>query len=60
MNKRIDEIRVPSIRFPSVYHDPSKLGFSTELNSLKYVNSITCVQAKIFIYFFLILNILLF
>lgn len=48
MVKRVEEVRVPSVRFPSVYHDPSKLGFSPEFGSVKYINSIACVQVKIF------------
>uniref|UniRef100_F1KQL4 Hyccin n=1 Tax=Ascaris suum TaxID=6253 RepID=F1KQL4_ASCSU len=30
-SKKVEEIRIPSVRYPSVYHDPKKLTSTTEL-----------------------------
>ncbi|GMT14467.1 hypothetical protein PFISCL1PPCAC_5764, partial [Pristionchus fissidentatus] len=39
--KKIEEVRIPSIRFPSIYHDPSKLNTVPEITTLKTGNSPT-------------------
>ncbi|GMR36418.1 hypothetical protein PMAYCL1PPCAC_06613, partial [Pristionchus mayeri] len=44
--KKIEEIRIPSIRFPSIYHDPSKLNTVPEITTLKPGNSPT-VQSTV-------------
>ncbi|GMS84176.1 hypothetical protein PENTCL1PPCAC_6351 [Pristionchus entomophagus] len=44
--KKIEEVRIPSIRFPSIYHDPSKLNTVPEITTLKAGNSPT-VQSTV-------------
>src|SRR5690242_6477326 len=39
MNKRIEEIRIPSVRYPSIYHDPSRLQVYPDVTQLKYGGS---------------------
>lgn len=50
-NKRVDQVRIPSIRFPSVYHDPSKLNtfpdipeFGQNSNSAILVSASLCFR----------------
>uniref|UniRef100_A0A7E4VQ87 PH domain-containing protein n=1 Tax=Panagrellus redivivus TaxID=6233 RepID=A0A7E4VQ87_PANRE len=35
MNKKVEEVRIPSVRYPSVYHDPSKLNPYQEISTLR-------------------------
>ncbi|EJW79502.1 hypothetical protein WUBG_09590 [Wuchereria bancrofti] len=31
VTKKVEEVRIPSIRFPSVYHDPKKLNLASDI-----------------------------
>uniref|UniRef100_A0A915D167 Uncharacterized protein n=1 Tax=Ditylenchus dipsaci TaxID=166011 RepID=A0A915D167_9BILA len=45
MAKKVEEIRIPSVRYPSIYHDPAKLNaLPPEVVQLKFNNSKACVQ----------------
>ena len=47
MAKRVDTFRIPSTRFPSVYHDPVKLNMAPSLpptGNTRDVNSVTLVR----------------
>ncbi|KAK6054182.1 hypothetical protein COOONC_08314 [Cooperia oncophora] len=35
MTKKVDEIRIPSIRYPSIYHDPTKISGLPEVTIMK-------------------------
>jgi len=35
MNKLIEEVKIPSLRFPSIYHDPTKLNPYPEITQLR-------------------------
>lgn len=39
MNKKSEEIRIPSVGYPSIYHDPSKIQPYPEVTQLKYGGS---------------------
>lgn len=35
MNKLVEEVKIPSLRFPSIYHDPTKLNPYPEITQLR-------------------------
>jgi hypothetical protein len=45
-SKQVDVVRVPSIRFPSVYHDPNKLNTFPELTEMRF-NSSTATLVRL-------------
>uniref|UniRef100_A0A0N4ZUM5 Hyccin n=1 Tax=Parastrongyloides trichosuri TaxID=131310 RepID=A0A0N4ZUM5_PARTI len=46
MEKKVEEVRIPSIMIPSIYHDPKKLGISSsEMSSLSYENETECLYS---------------
>lgn len=49
-NKRVDQVRVPSIRFPSVYHDPNKLNTFPEFAEFRN-NTSSAVLVSFFFLF---------
>lgn len=45
MAKKVEEVRIPSVRYPSVYHDPTKLNaLPADVTHLKFNSSKACVQ----------------
>lgn len=45
MQKKVEEVRIPSIRCPSIYHDPNKLMPYPEVTQLK-LNAPPSVQVR--------------
>lgn len=35
MNKKVEEVRIPSLRFPSIYHDPAKINPYPEITQIR-------------------------
>ncbi|KAI1728591.1 hyccin domain-containing protein [Ditylenchus destructor] len=45
MVKKVEEIRIPSVHYPSIYHDPAKLNtLPPEILQLKFNSNKACVQ----------------
>ncbi|TKR80030.1 hypothetical protein L596_014166 [Steinernema carpocapsae] len=47
MSKKVEEIRIPSVRYPSIYHDPAKMHTYPEIGQLKYGHGTNGVQSTV-------------
>ncbi|ETN75674.1 hypothetical protein NECAME_12200 [Necator americanus] len=47
--KKVEEVRIPSIRYPSIYHDPTKISAVPEVVVMKPGNSPSVLVSSIFL-----------